>query len=280
MGIVLNEHHDAEEAIKNRSLGKKPSETLRRVARYYIDEHGISDKNIIRNRVESFLLQCDPTIPLPKWSDILDFVVKRAFKYPAIIINNITITKPEIAVIDSLKGRQLKRLAFSLLCLAKYWDIAGSGGDHWVNNKDNEIMTFANIKTSVKRQCEMFAELRELGLLQFSKKVDNTNVRVCFIEDGEPILHITDLRNLGYQYLKYCGEPYFECVNCGVVTRFDNPENKNSVWKQKYCKSCASEIATKQKVNSVMRLKTKNNTKFLNMENENPANSLQCNSLA
>ena len=70
MSIVLNEHYAAEEAIKNKSLGKKPSETLGRIARYYIDEYNITDKKAIRKKLDSFLLQCDPTASIPKWQKI------------------------------------------------------------------------------------------------------------------------------------------------------------------------------------------------------------------
>ena len=35
MSIVLKENDWAEKMIQSKSLGKKPSETLRRVARYY-----------------------------------------------------------------------------------------------------------------------------------------------------------------------------------------------------------------------------------------------------
>lgn len=156
---------------------------------------------------------------------------------------------------DAIK--QIKRLAFVLLCLSKYWNIVNNQNDYWVNSKDNEIMSFANINTSIRRQCAMYAALKDAGLIQFSKKVDNTNVKVCFAEDGESAMEITDLRNLGYQYLKYHGEPYFECTNCGIVTRYKNPANKKSIWKQKYCESCAIEIDTRQSVNSVMRQRNK-----------------------
>lgn len=253
MSIVLNEHYYAEQAIQTRSLGKKPSETLSRVARYYIDSCGSSTKKTIRSKLDLFLLQCDSTASIPKWSKMLDFATDWAFKHEAIQIDSIAITKPEMDKIDSLDGKQIRRLAFVLLCLSKYWNIVNSQNDNWVNSKDNEIMAFANINTSIRRQCAMYATLRDAGLIQFSKKVDNTNVRVCFAEDGEAAMVITDLRNLGYQYLKYHGEPYFECTNCGITTKISNPENRNSSWKQKYCRDCAVEVKTKQNVNSVMR---------------------------
>ena len=251
MGIVLNEHDYAENALKTKALGKKPSETLCRVARYFIDETSCAyNKNDIRKKLDYFLLQCDPVASIPKWSKMLDYATDWAFKHKAIQIDTIQITKPEINKINSLEGKQVRRLAFTLLCLAKYWNIVNNQNDCWVNNKDNEIMSFANINTSIRRQCAMYTSLRDAGLIQFSKKIDNTNVRVCFIEDGEIAITITDLRNLGYQYLMYCGEPYFECSNCGITVKISEPTKGR---KQKYCKECAVEISTQQRVNSIMR---------------------------
>lgn len=251
MTIVLNEHEWARDMIESRSLGTKPFETLSRVAKYYIDKD--YSKKEVRGMLDTFLLQCEPTASLPKWSETLDYAVARALKYDAIKIDGIEITKPEIERIDALEGRQIRRLAFTLLCLAKYWDVVNPRGDHWVNSKDSEIMRMANINTSIKRQSLMYFNLNEVGMVQFSKKVDNTNVRVCFITPGETAMVITDFRNLGYQYLKYHGEPYFECQNCGITVKSENTTGR----KQKYCKECAVEIHMKQTVNSVMRQRHK-----------------------
>lgn len=256
MTIVLNEHEWAQDMIESRSLGDKPFETLRRVAKYYIDKD-YSTKEV-RCMLDTFLLQCDPNASLPKWSGTLDYAVKKALKYDAINIDAIKITEQEMSQIDNLNGKQIRRLAFTLLCLAKYWDIVNPQGDHWVNSKDSEIMRMANINTSIKRQSLMYFKLNEIGMIRFSKKVDNTNVRVCFITPGETVMTITDFRNLGYQYLKYHGEPYFECQNCGITTKFNDPVKG---CKQKYCKECAVEVATRQRVNSVMR---RRNSKLFN----------------
>lgn len=249
MSIVLDEHKWTEQMIEQRSLGKKPFETLTRVARYYLD-HG-EPKKAVRRMLDTFLIQCDPTVSLPKWADALDGAVNLAQKYDAINVGSIHVTMGEITQIKALPGKQLQRLAFTLLCLAKYCDIISTSKDHWVNNKNSEIMQLANINTSIKRQSAMYHTLNELGMIRFSKKVDNTNVRVCFMEDGDTAIAIKDFRNLGYQYLKYLGEPYFECASCGIVTKYNDPSNPR---KQKYCRACASEIALKQRVDSVMRL--------------------------
>ncbi|MCD8207409.1 MAG: hypothetical protein LUD72_05690, partial [Bacteroidales bacterium] len=137
---------------------------------------------------------------------------------------------------------------------AKYWKCVISNGDYWVNNKDNEIMSMANINTSIKRQGMMYRELWEAGMIQFSKKVDITNVKVDFVEKGKTVMKVTDFRNLGYQYLMYHGEPYIKCENCGITTKLNTaPGNK----RQKYCPDCAVRIRTKQKVEAVMRQRTR-----------------------
>ena len=243
--------------ISDMSLGQKPFETLRRVARYYIDS-GIS-KNELRNEMDMFLLRCDPSASIPKWNDTIDLAISKASKHRAININSVDITYSELKTINALNGRQIKRLAFTLLCLAKYWDSVSGTESHWVNSKDSDIMRMANINTSIKRQSQMYHTLSELGLIQFSKKIDNTNIKVCFISnascDNDIAIKISDFRNIGYQYLKYYGEPYFECSNCGIVTKYKDPSNARSTRQQKYCTSCAVKINTQQRVNSVMRLR-------------------------
>lgn len=264
MSIVLREHEWAENMIRTKSLGRKPSETLRRVARYYIDKG--YDRKRVREYLDTFLIQCEPVASLPKWSDALDYAVSRAVKYKAVDIDRIDITKPEMDKIDALDGNQMKRLAFTLLCLAKYRMIVMPNGSYWVNNKDSEIMSLANINTSVRRQCEMYHKLRECGMIRFSKRIDNTNVQVCFAEDGDVVMSITDFRNLGNQYmLQKNRKDFIVCQNCGVVVR------KNTVkpigysqqgGRQKYCKSCAAEIALRRSADSAGRKALKSGTEI------------------
>lgn len=254
MTIVLNENEWAEDMIISHTLGKKPFETLRRVARYYID-NGKTRKDV-RHLMDVFLLQCEPTASLPKWSDSLDKAVSLAYKYPAVNIEGITVTKPEMERIDSIPGKQIRRLAFTLLCLAKYWNRVNSKCNGWVNNKDSDIMRMANINTSIKRQSMMYHSLNEMGLIRFSRKVDNTSVQVCFIEDGEAAMHITDFRNLGYQYMMYHGDAFVVCQNCGITIRAENAVD-NRGRKQKYCSDCARQVYLQQTVNSVMRQRGK-----------------------
>ena len=250
MSIVLNEYAWAEEAIRTQTLGSKPSETLGRIAKYYISRG--SSKKEVRKLLETFLRSCDPAISIPRWSNVLDYSVNKAVKYGIIDIDSVDVTDEEMKVIDSITGRQTRRLAFTLLCLAKYWDAVNPTCDHWVINKDSEIMSLANINTSLKRQGAMYKELNDLGLVQFSKKVDNTSTRVCFVKPGNVVMKLCDFRDLGYQYLMYHGEPYHYCESCGAIIKKKATKMGRPV---KYCPECTQEVKTRQSIESAIKCK-------------------------
>ena len=248
MSLILNELEWAEKRIQEKDLGKKPFETLARVAKYYYAQHYSKDE--IRDLLDAFVLQCDPHASLVRWSDMLDRIVKNINKYRVIAIDGVSLSPTELAVIDGLEKSQLQRLAFTLLCVAKYWDAVSPSNNHWVNSSDIEIMQMANMKPTLKRQSELFGILRDAGLIRFSKKVDNLNVQVLFADEGETALYIQDFRNLGYQYLRHHGGPFYECANCGVVTKLP-PQHTGRP--PKYCSACSAEVRIRQNIDSVMR---------------------------
>lgn len=250
--IVLNENEWAEDKIKSNDLGDNTYETLCRVAKYYISN--ACSKEYTEQILGRFLVQCDPSIVLIRWNDAIQNAVKYAVKNPPINIDSIKLTKGEIAFIDKIDSVQARRLAFTLLCIAKYYDAVRETNNHWVSTKDSVVMSMANIKTSMKRQCALFRMLKDIGFLEFAKKVDNTSTRICFLDedrdDNEVVYEVTDFRNLGYQYLMYKGESFYRCDNCGIVTKIESDKASNRL---KYCKECALKIAVKQRVDSVMR---------------------------
>ena len=246
MSIILNEKEWVEDALYNRQLGPKPTKTLARVARYYHQDQGYSKKEV-RNKLDTFLLRCDPDVILIHWDITLDRIAKNANKRPLIKLDGIGVTEAELASISTIDGKQRQRLAFTLLCIAKYWNAVNLSNNGWVNSSDKEIMEMANIRTSIRRQSLMYYDMRALGLIKYSKRIDNLNVRVEYINDSSPeALFISDFRNLGSQYLMYLGESYFQCFACGLTVKKKNNSHK-------YCSSCAADMYIKQSVDSVMR---------------------------
>ena len=248
MNVILNEHDWAEKAIEEPDLRNRPMDTLRMVARYYLD-NGYGKKGA-RDQLDRFLLTWDCNASLVLWENELDTALKLALKRPAIQIDEIVVTKPEMEKIATIRGGQARRLAFTLLCLSKYWNIRRQNNNNWVSTPHSDIMKMANVSASLKRQAELFRQLEDAGMLCFPDRIDSASMQVLYAADGEPELTLRDFRNIGYQYLKYLGEPFFECEECGIVTKIKNPSSGRP---QKYCSNCAVKIRTIQNINSVMR---------------------------
>lgn len=60
--------------INNHDLGKRPIDTLGRVAKYYFANQ--YSKREVRSMLDTFLVQCDPSVSLSSWSDMLDKIAK------------------------------------------------------------------------------------------------------------------------------------------------------------------------------------------------------------
>ena len=255
MMVVLRENEWAKQRIDNCELGRHPFETLTRVAKYYLEVER-QDKQAARSLLDVFLLKCNPSASVIKWEGTMDSAIKFAVKHGAVNIDYIPVSDREMETIKGIKGAQAQRLALTLLCLSKYWDEVNGVTSHWVNSEDSEIMKIANINTSTRRQCLLYNQLYEAGLIRFSRKIDNTNVQVCFIEDGEPVMKISDLRNLGFQYKLFLGDNhYYRCKECGLVVRKENLDSlgfQTSGRPRMYCRECALSIKLKKNVNSVM----------------------------
>lgn len=232
INIVLNERVYAEEAINNLSLGNRPAETLGRIAKFYYSEG--YKKREIGPLLEDFILKCDPSANIVKWQRVIDQQVNSADRYSLIDIPGISITKSEILKIQSLKGKLLQRLMFTMLCLAKYGNAISPTNNSWVNKKDRDIFRLANIAVTTKRQSLMINDLWTAGYVGYSNVVDNINLNVKIVDDDSPEeILITDFRELGYQYSRYCGENFTECESCGRLIK----ESTNG--RRKFCKECA-----------------------------------------
>lgn len=254
MGIVLKENDWAEYMIESHSLGENKFETLRRIARYYIDTG--YDKNNVYKYLNLHIIRSIPDASLSAYDNIVELAIKKAYKREAINIDYISVSRNEFNTIRKIEGKQLQRLAFTLLCIAKYWHKVNPVLDYWVFNEDSEIMKIANINTSIKRQCMMYFKLRELNLLKFAKRVDNTNTKVLFVDDNDEYIKIYDFRNLGYQYHMFCGDDknYIRCECCGRITKINNDSNKG---RQKYCKECSQKIQAKKDITPILEYVSK-----------------------
>lgn len=231
--IILNEREFAERAIEAHDLGAKPVETMSCVAKYY---RSLGYKTSeVKRQVEDFLSKSDPIANLVKWRDTISSVVKSSSKSALVEIESVGVSSEEINICKSIKGNQMQRLMFTLICLAKFSRAASRMDTCWVNQKDKEIFKMANVVTSITRQSLMLNDLMQRGLIKFAKKIDNVNIEVVCLCGDDVAVSVSDFRNVGNQYMKFLGEPYFECSCCGLTVK----KMSNS---QKYCRECAADV--------------------------------------
>lgn len=255
MNYSLNEFEDAQRYLSERLLEEDDDNQLRVIARYYMDEG--CTRELAREKVCEFVCMCGESASLNYWSDKIDLAIKRAKKTPLIEADYISVSKAELNRIATLDGVRLQRLAFTLLCLSKYKGMRKENNDHWICVPDKDIFAMANIKVSLRKQASLYRTLMLSGFIRLPEDNNSISMQILFADDNadaDSEIKVFKMRNLGYQYLKYLGGPYFECSNCGVTVKHRNdPDGKGRP--QKYCDECAALIQAQQKTEFVMRLR-------------------------
>jgi len=249
MEIILNEYEWAKGVIESGNLRGVPRTSLSIVAKYYYQEGAKTDE--VRRLLHELLVDDGYDLPYMVANELVEDAIKVGKKFKLTVIDSVVITKTELEKIGMLKKAQLKRLAFTLLCLAKFFRIR-NGADGWVSFPIKSIMKLANINESVKRQDQLYYQLGQLGMIEFSKKIADMSVRVTYEdESGEPAVFITDFRNLGYQYESIYSKKFIACEKCGAVVKEKNHGKAGR--KQKYCSECAPIVKAEQDAASWQR---------------------------
>ncbi|WP_159430689.1 hypothetical protein [Anaerotignum propionicum] len=221
-------------------MSKKPSYDLRIVAKYLYHVENLKPNQIYK-RLVKIMEEKYYNFAISQWQDLLLNIAKHAKKRDLINIDYIPVTKNELLTIDGIKSKPMKRIAFTMLCLAKYRNMVNENNRDWINYDFKDIFRMANVTATIKEQCFMIHDMKALGLIKMNKLVNNLSVNVCYIDktESEEVLKIDDFRNLGYEYLLYCGEKFFRCKRCGVLKR-------RTASNMSYCRECA-EIVENQK---------------------------------
>ncbi len=228
-----------EDLAKNpaRRLDKKPSRDLSYIARYLGQEEELSQEAVYQ-RLKELMHNHYPAFNPNAWHGLLDDLSKKCLERRLLTLSYIPVYESELAKIDALKRKPIRRLAFTLLCLARYRLCALPSNNGWINYPYKDIFRLANINATVREQCLMIKELISLDYLHMNQIVDNLSLQILYLDtqnDASPRLKITEFTNLGYEYLLYCGEPYFRCQSCRILS-------KKTATNNRYCKSCRDSI--------------------------------------
>lgn len=231
--IILNEKKYVERILAEGSLETSKAYIFLRIyARYLYHEMGLRKSGIIQ-KLHSFMKENYPNYNKVDWAPRIEKYANHAERYPLCNCDGVWITKKELETVSGIGNKVLERLAFTLLCLAKFSNFRNPDANGWISYSNGELFSLACINTSAFEKDMKLHALNESGLITFAKRVDNLGIRVCFVEEaGEKVLFVSDFRKLGYEWKLYKGEKYIRCTSCGLLAL-------NTNGKRKYCKDCA-----------------------------------------
>ena len=237
MPVVLNETKQAEYIIEKGEVGTKPTSTLFLLGKYYRQKENL-DKDQTVNKLNEFMVKNYKNYNSALWEEVIEDIAKKANKYPLREIDSIGITQSELDKIAELHNIKYEKLLFTMLCYAKLYNTISENNNGWVNTDIQELYRAARVTVKYRKDKFLFLnDIERTGLISFSNKNDNLNLKVNFFNmDGESVLQISDFRELGYEYLNYIGEGNF--IRCSECNRLVRKKSNN----QLYCIECAKNM--------------------------------------
>ena len=258
--IILNEREYIEQIMKQQGAIENVVHVAHKLAKYYWQDE--DSATVVYNKVIDFLKSRNPYFNEVKYSKLIKAAVKKQKGKMIIEIPFIPITQHELDMINSIccenvkitKGAQ--RVAFTLLCLAKYNNMIYPTNSNWVSNSHTEIFSLANLRCNTTEKYTMINLILKLGLIDMPRKLTNNSFNVKFVDNvGEPVLEIDDFRSLGNQYLAYLGFNYGACIYCGEYIMAHKGKQlictackKDPPYMYKFitCKECGCEVKVKR----------------------------------
>lgn len=255
MPVVLNEVKQAEYIIEKGEVGNKPTSTLFLLGKYYRVKENL-DKEHTFNKLNEFMKSNYKNYNSALWEDIIEDISKKATKYSLREIDSIGITQQELDEIYEINNLKYQKLLFTMLRYAKLYNLISENNNGWINADIKEIFRVARV--SVKHRNDKFLYLNDLertGLISFSSKNDNLNIRVNFVDMGnEHVLDVYDFRELGYEYLNYIENGKF--IRCTECNRLVKKKSKHD-YSTKYCSECAKKKFNEQCKQNMRKLRHK-----------------------
>lgn len=224
------------------------------IVRYLYHEKGLRHAGIVKY-IDEFMPQAYPYYNEANWYKKITRYVSKAKTHPLVIIPEIPITLAEIGSIRSVNNETKEKLLFTLLCLAKYNNLykGAEVNNNWVNFQDSVIFSQAKVTGTSTYKDYLIYELKEAGYVTNNIKNSTVNIKVNFVDDESPsVLRITDMHELGYQYLLFKGNKSIKkCKACGKYFRaryknvqYCNPCKKKEPQEFKVinCKVCGNPV--------------------------------------
>ena len=253
MKIVLDEHVILNKALNDGVVDDRPTLTILVLAKHYLDE-GCERDRVIFN-INNFMCKHYQGYIFANWQKTIRNIVDRVNRrsdFNLVDIKEVVIYKEELDVVKSISNLKFERLAFTLLVYAKIYNILNKNNTNWVNAEFKDVLNDTGMRISRYDGALMVYELKKKGLLQPSRIVDSTNIKVLFAKDEGDVAfkvsHFDNIIDYYYQWLE--PEKYMNCEVCGVPV-------KRTIHNRKYCDVCARDLQLKRQRESWHKHKSK-----------------------
>ena len=239
-------------------IDKKPTNTIKLLAKHFFSI-GQTNQQVI-DSIENFMDINYYNFNITDWQDTIKKSVKYVSKYKSFDFINITkieIYQEELDIIKTINNLRLEKLAFVLLVYSKIFNKINRNNSNWVNSSLRDIFSDTKMAISTRDKGLMINKLGEMRLVEVSKKVDCTNIKILFSKiDGDIAFEVDDFRDIVFYYLNWIGENIGVCEGngCGRLIKI----NSNS---QKFCADCAKKSKNSKivKMKKLRREELKNN---------------------
>lgn len=253
MRILLNEKEYAEKIIQDGQLGTDEFYSDLFILIKYLYSEGERKSGILKTLK---LMSVDTD----KFYELICKYISRASSRKLVEIDYVPITQNEIDKIREVKNKSKEKLLFTLLIMAKYNNLKSGRNQNndWVNLEEKEIFKLARVSCNKRDRDKMIYELKEDGYIKNSKKITSLNMQVLFVDnESDPVLKITDMRELGFQYEELLpNNKVRRCINCGKPYKLKRGVKRvglcplcdelryanGKLFKVKQCKICGAEF--------------------------------------
>lgn len=240
--IIMNELDYISKLKEKGNLGENIRYTVGLLAKYYRSQG--DDIDTIKRKLNADLHKYEPELKNKQIDTYIAGALNIIDKRKLNTINEVVITQSEINKImsittcrDGMRVSSLRRLAFALLCFAKF-EMAKGSSEPWVNYDLRYIFKAAKLTGFTKSRCNLcLHELYTKGFIELNNKIDSLSIKVVFADktNNDIALRVGDINYSGDYFWQFMGRKYIECQSCGKPV----PRTNNRIL---YCADCAAVI--------------------------------------
>lgn len=245
---IFNEKEYIESIINSKKVDlSNPTNTIRKLARYNFYVNGYK-KSKNYNAIVDYMTKNFKDFSEITYQKSIDGCIKDVDKTPFKSIKSVKITKSELDKICLLDDIKKQKLAFVLLCTAKYRDQYNFDNYHKTDISATDLYKMARVVLPREQRNIYLHFLIKDGLVEPHNNSKTKNKKLLFVSEDENDEVVLELKEIDYTELAYVymswknnGEGFTKCQRCGRTIK------QSKTRPRKYCEECAGIVVTEQK---------------------------------